>query len=378
MKISKKIRLICILTVLLSALSIVFFYKCGKKETVIEFAMFNGSNWGVAVQESYSVIDKAIEKFESEHKGVRIKYESGIPKEDYSEWMSERALKDKMPDVFMMLDEDFENYINLGLIEKLDRYVSEDSDFDIEKYYENIANSGVFSGYRYALPYEAMPTLMFVNRTLLENFQLNIPDNNYTFDDFYRLCRMITLDRDLDGSPDYYGIYKYDWINAALSNDVTLFSKDGKKSYFNQEKLVEWDKKQWGMSQRKFGDPNRIFEMEVGTLAYIGNHMGAKDIESNFESIRCPLFAGGLGADVIEGDVSKESGLLRLSKHYNIDIKDTISFGDAMNDMEILKRAGIGVAMGNAHDKLKEVADMVTDDIDKDGVYNACVKLGLI
>lgn len=239
MKISKKIRLIGILTVLLSALSIVFFYKCGKKETVIEFAMFNGSNWGVAVQESYSVIDKAIEKFESEHKGMRIKYESGIPKEDYSEWMSERALKDKMPDVFMMLDEDFENYINLGLIEKLDRYVSEDSDFDINRYYENIANSGVFSGYRYALPYEAMPTLMFVNRTLLENFRLNIPDNNYTFDDFYRLCRMITLDRDLDGSPDYYGIYKYDWINAALSNDVTLFSKDGKKSYFNQEKLAE-------------------------------------------------------------------------------------------------------------------------------------------
>ena len=49
-----------------------------------------------------------------------------------------------------------------------------------------------------------------------------------------------------------------------------------------------------------------------------------------------------------------------------------------MNDIEILKRAGVGVAMGNAHDKLKEVADMVTDDIDKDGVYNACVKLGLI
>ena len=41
MKISKKIRLIGILTVLLSALSIVFFYKCGKKATVIEFAIFS-------------------------------------------------------------------------------------------------------------------------------------------------------------------------------------------------------------------------------------------------------------------------------------------------------------------------------------------------
>ena len=37
-----------------------------QRPVVLEFAMFNGSNWGVAVQESYSVIDKAIEKFESD------------------------------------------------------------------------------------------------------------------------------------------------------------------------------------------------------------------------------------------------------------------------------------------------------------------------
>ena len=55
----------------------IFFYICRPKETVIEFAMFNGSNWDVAVQESYSVIDKAIEKFEKEHKGVKINYSGG-------------------------------------------------------------------------------------------------------------------------------------------------------------------------------------------------------------------------------------------------------------------------------------------------------------
>lgn len=235
----KKRGIIFTATALLTVLLGIYVYGFRPKEIVIEFAMFNGSNWDVAVQESYSVIDKAIEKFEKEHAGVKIKYSGGILKEDYSEWMSERILKDKMPDIFMVLDEDFENYINLGLIENLDKYIAKDSDFDINKYYSEIANSGVFGGHRYALPYEAMPTLMFVNRTLLENFHLDIPSNDYTFNDFYRLCRMITLDRDLDGSPDYFGIYKYDWINAALSNDVELFSKDGKKSYFNQEKLAE-------------------------------------------------------------------------------------------------------------------------------------------
>ena len=49
-----------------------------------------------------------------------------------------------------------------------------------------------------------------------------------------------------------------------------------------------------------------------------------------------------------------------------------------MNDYEILKTAGIGVAMGNSIDKLKEIADYITDDIDKDGIYNACIHLGLL
>ena len=49
-----------------------------------------------------------------------------------------------------------------------------------------------------------------------------------------------------------------------------------------------------------------------------------------------------------------------------------------MNDYEIIQTAGIGVAMGNAIEVLKETADYVTDEIGKDGVWNACVKLNLI
>lgn len=168
-------------------------------------------------------------------------------------------------------------------------------------------------------------------------------------------------------------------VDFCLARGYTIGLADKSTDYyFNQEKLVAWDMKNWGQSRRSFGDPYKIFEMEVGTLAYIGEKEGALDIEQNFETIRCPLFAGFLGADVIQGDVSKESGLKRLCEHFDIDIKDTVSFGDSMNDMEILKGAGIGVAMGNAHEKLKEIADFITDDIDKDGVYKACVKLGLI
>lgn len=55
-----------------------------------------------------------------------------------------------------------------------------------------------------------------------------------------------------------------------------------------------------------------------------------------------------------------------------------MAFGDSYNDLEIVSEAGTGVAMGNAIEELKNAADFVTDDVGKDGVYNACVKLGLI
>ena len=49
-----------------------------------------------------------------------------------------------------------------------------------------------------------------------------------------------------------------------------------------------------------------------------------------------------------------------------------------MNDIEIIKAAGVGIAVGNAVDALKEAADYVTADINDDGIYRACIHFGLI
>lgn len=49
-----------------------------------------------------------------------------------------------------------------------------------------------------------------------------------------------------------------------------------------------------------------------------------------------------------------------------------------MNDYEILCEAGLGIAMGNGVEKLKEAADYVTDPVDQDGIWNACCHFKLI
>ena len=55
----------------------------------------------------------------------------------------------------------------------------------------------------------------------------------------------------------------------------------------------------------------------------------------------------------------------------SIRIEETMALGDGGNDIPIVERAGIGVAMGNANDSLKAIADYVTDSVDENGVYHA-------
>ena len=55
-----------------------------------------------------------------------------------------------------------------------------------------------------------------------------------------------------------------------------------------------------------------------------------------------------------------------------------MAFGDGGNDTEMLLAAGIGVAMGNATDELKDAADYITSSVDDDGILRALVRFGVI
>ena len=58
--------------------------------------------------------------------------------------------------------------------------------------------------------------------------------------------------------------------------------------------------------------------------------------------------------------------------------ENALAIGDGNNDIEVLQFCGIGIAMGNANQSVKDAADFVTDDIDNDGWANAMKKVGLI
>ena len=55
-----------------------------------------------------------------------------------------------------------------------------------------------------------------------------------------------------------------------------------------------------------------------------------------------------------------------------------MSFGDGGNDISMLKFTKIGIAMGNANDSLKEVADYITEDVDNHGIEKALIHFGVL
>lgn len=76
-------------------------------------------------------------------------------------------------------------------------------------------------------------------------------------------------------------------------------------------------------------------------------------------------------ADCICRGHNKATGIKEICQYYNFDREETIAFGDGGNDISMLRYAGIGIAMGNADDNVKAVADRITASVDEDGIAKA-------
>lgn len=86
-----------------------------------------------------------------------------------------------------------------------------------------------------------------------------------------------------------------------------------------------------------------------------------------------PLFS-----DIVTKGISKSMGIDKIIQHFGIHPTETIAFGDGKNDISMLIHSNIGIAMGNADDKVKAAANYITDSVDEDGIEKALKRLNLI
>jgi Cof subfamily protein (haloacid dehalogenase superfamily) len=103
------------------------------------------------------------------------------------------------------------------------------------------------------------------------------------------------------------------------------------------------------------GDPEALDGLEVRMKARFGDRM--------YISKSLPYFLEFAAAGVTKG-----AGLDFLAEHMGFTAEETISFGDGENDVELVAWAGYGIAVANAHDRVKAVADWVCPSAQEEGV----------
>lgn len=123
----------------------------------------------------------------------------------------------------------------------------------------------------------------------------------------------------------------------------------------------------------------RINNTGPNKLMVISEEIIIKEIQDNLKQIFMldldiytskPTFL-----EVMNKKASKANAVKFLIDLYNITREETIAIGDNFNDKEMIEFAGTGIAMGNAPDEVKAVADYITDTNNNDGVSKALEKM---
>lgn len=366
-----------IIGLLVLAMALTIYYV--QQPITLTLGVFAGSNWDVPSPKSNKIIDQAIKRFEKEHENVYVEYESGIVKDDYSDWLTKKALEGDLPDVFMVLSDDLSAFASVGMLENLDSWIQSDSNFDVSHFFSTSYKSGSVNKNQYTLPYESVPTLMFVNKTLLENSGIEIPNNDWTWDDFYSICEQITMDTDEDGVLDQFGEYGYTWQNALSSNSITLFDEDGTQSLLEDERAYEAVEFVRKLEDLKKGQSVTSYMFDKGLVAFcpmrFSEYRTYKPYPwsvkkySSFEWDCIPMPAGPAGSNVSELETLL-CGMSKNSKHKRLawQFLKTLCYDEQIQ--ESLFKYSQGVSVLKNISTSDTVTKYIKEDAPKEQSYN--------
>lgn len=161
---------------------------------------------------------------------------------------------------------------------------------------------------------------------------------------------------------------------------LTLFDEDhyfvlgGKPNQVieNDAKLVFSDLTEISLEEATSGK----YRMFQGM--FLGTKKETDDFENRFSEELCQRFSGVRSQPVIYEAMplgtTKASALSRLADILDIQPSEIMAMGDANNDIEMLEFAGLGIAMGNASEHVKALADAVTTSNEEEGVARAIEK----
>lgn len=126
-----------------------------------------------------------------------------------------------------------------------------------------------------------------------------------------------------------------------------------------------------------------LYRDDLNKVSFVlSSYQDHLDSKAAFPNLKAGTW-GGRGESALFGDlgvkdIDKAQAIRRILDHLGASQKDTIAFGDAKVDIPMLDYCAVGVAMGNGGPEILAMADMITDDVEHDGLYKAFEQLGLL
>lgn len=121
-----------------------------------------------------------------------------------------------------------------------------------------------------------------------------------------------------------------------------------------------WSEEMFNRDWMKFGIRHKDQQVIEQLSAHVKNSPTLEVTHSSVENIEFSLKG-----------ITKETGVRKVCESLKIEMENVIAIGDNLNDLRLVQSAGLGIAMGNADDQLKRVANEITDTNENDGVAKA-------
>lgn len=217
----------------------------------------------------------------------------------------------------------------------------------------------------------------------------NMKEEKIEYENFISKEKMLKLIKICDENSIYYSIYTENMvITKSLKYNVVFYNYENSKKAFDKRTNINIVQNVYeyveNLEDNKFlkiticDDSEIIFFRIIEKFKKINNidvldvsHMSRKIIKDGTEEVPIEYYY----TEITNKNVDKWTAIEYLIEKINIKKEEVIAIGDNINDKLMIKNAGVGVAMGQSNPIIKEMADVVTQDNNNNGVANILNKI---
>lgn len=166
--------------------------------------------------------EEIISRFEEANPNITVQLEPVSGSDYYARLLTQIASGDA-PDIMNIGDDAVPRFVESGAFLSLDSFVEADDSFSTDIYLPGLLDPGMYEGTLYFLPKDYSPLGVFYNKAIFDEYGVDYPSADWTWDDMLATARELTVDDDGDGTPEIYGLqlpgpwttgFEY-WVAAA-------------------------------------------------------------------------------------------------------------------------------------------------------------------